>query len=118
MNQEDLKAALRARSRDSRRQCAMPSLDFGHGPLRFWVRPITIGDMHKYGERLRREDLLAVVELFVEKAETESGERMFTDDMVKSLMESLTPKELRELARLVGGELLDGGADMEAVVGN
>lgn len=104
MNQEDLTAALRAKAFNSRKKHVFEFLDLGTGPLICYMRPFSIGDQHKYGRRIEEQnDVSAILELFIDKAENEQGEKLFDKSMVQVFLDTLEVSVIATLAEAIVG---------------
>ena len=115
--QKDILSALRQRAFKSRRKHVIKGLAPDGGDLEVWFRPFTIGDAHKYGKRLDGEDMSAIVELFVEKAEREDGNALFDKTAVPELLANLETDMLVQMSEMVTGGVLTGDT-LEGVEGN
>lgn len=103
--EEQAIAHLTRRAHQRRSRHTLPEIDLGEGPLEFWVAPLSIGDVSKWGARLEKEEPEAIVDMFIAKAQDRAGNALFTDKIKPALL-TLEVSALQSLAACltVGGD--------------
>lgn len=101
MTPEELEAALIDDARKTRRtRHEIKSLPLDGTPLAFWCYPISAADVARHGKRLMDPSSADVfVDLLVDKAESENGEKLFKPDAAKRIKPIVHDKALAELAQ-------------------
>lgn len=97
MNRDQIRAALAAQNRDARVRKEVPEIMVDGEPLVAFFAPINTGDMTELGDRIERGDPSSFVDLFIRKAQTESGAKIFEPADRVWLLETLPVTAANEL---------------------
>ena len=100
--QQELMAAIIAESQDKRGKHVIPSLEIRGKALEFWCLPLSAADMGRYGKALLDGKADAFVDLLIDKAESEGGDRLFSDDSAKWLKPRIDRAALGEISLAMG----------------